>query len=190
MLARVSLVISILAALAAGSLACSSSPGASPSDGGPDAFVCTDTAGSSAIASIDDIFNQSFGRGIGPGLLCPLDASPTNPKPLSYDMAMYTNCSTLQMTSGDVQYGQCLDYLVWQVDLDSSGNNFSKCFYDVKTRALVGVIYADGTQDQCGNASYTIQAGTVETCTISGLSSGGGGSLFEDCAPKPDSGGG
>jgi hypothetical protein len=185
MLARV-LIISMLAAGAV--IACNGSPvSALPDDGGPDAFVCKDTTGSSATQSIDDVFNNSFNSGIGPGLLCPLDA---NNNPLPYDMAIYTNCGTLQMKSGDVQYGQCLDYLVWQVDVDQSGNNFSKCFYDVKTRALVGVLYGDGTQDQCGNASYTVQAGSFQTCTISGLSSGGGGSMFEDCTPRPDSGGG
>ena len=87
------------------------------------------------------------------------------------------------MKSGDVQYGQCLNYLVWEVDVDSSGNNFSKCFYDIKTRALVGVIYGDGTQDQCNMTSYTIQAGTVQSCTVDVVTG-----MYEDCKPLPEGG--
>jgi hypothetical protein len=173
-------VFSAVWILAGGAVACGSGGASSAplTDAGGDAFVCTDTNGGNVTANIDDVFNTT-------GLACPL--APDN-TPLPYDMAIYSNCGSLGMTSGDVQYGQCLGYLVWEVDVDSSGHNFSKCYYDVQTRALVGVVFGDGQADQCGNASYTIQAGSVQPCAISGLSSQGAGGLFEDCSPKPDGG--
>jgi hypothetical protein len=175
---------SSISILVVGALACSSgSSGSPPADGGTDAFVCVDTTGgNNAMASIDDVFNSTR-------LLCPLELNPgANPTPESYDQAKYVNCGMLGMTSGDVQYGPCLNYLVWEADLDSSGTNFSKCFYDLQAHDLVGVIFGDGTQDQCGGQSYTVQAGSVETCTISGLNSPGTGGMFEDCRPKPEGG--
>jgi hypothetical protein len=136
-----------------------------------------DAAPPCVAASVVDVFNNNQ------GLLCPLTSGST-PVPVSFDTAITTSCATLAMKSGDVQYGQCLDYLVWEVDIDGSGNNFSKCFYDVKTRALVGVIFADGTQDQCNMTSYTIQAGSVEAaCTVDV-----GTGLYEDCLPVPEGG--
>ena len=78
-------------------------------------------------------------------------------------------------------------YLVFEVDRDSSGNNFTKCFYDV-THTFVGVIYADGSQDQCNGSSYTVQAGMVDTtCTVAAFNGGGGG--YQSCSPILDAGG-
>ena len=178
------IAVGIIAGLVCASPACSGNgSGGSPStaDGGDDTSIslCTDTTGPNATAAIDDVFNNSV-------LACPLDA---NNVPLPYGTAIDVGCAALKMTKGDVQYGQCLNYLVWEVDVDSSGNNFSKCFYDVDTRALVGVVFGDGMKDQCGMTSYTIQAGSVDAdCGIEGLSAAGAGGLFEDCAPEPEGG--
>ncbi len=168
-------VVSI--ALVGGALACSSGGGKSTMPtGADDASVCTDTTPPSPV---DDVFNNNA------GLACPLDSTYN---PLPYDTAIYTSCSTLNLTSGDVKFGECLGYLVWEVDLDATGQNFSKCFYSVTTHALVGVVFGDGTQDQCGNSSYTIQAGSVQACDIAGLSAPGAGGTFEDCKPVPEGG--
>jgi hypothetical protein len=116
---------------------------------------------------------------------CPVGAS----GPSSYDEAITTTCSALQQKTGDIQYGQCFDYLVWEVDGDSSGHNLSKCFYDVSSHALVGVIFGDGSQDQCSGTSFTVQAGQVDpTCTVSGFNGAGG--AFQSCSATPDAGGG
>jgi hypothetical protein len=163
----VTMMIAALGAVAV--CACSSSSSGSQADAGPTA--CS--------AALNDLLSAS------PGPACPFDA---NGQPSVYDDAITTTCSTLKMNTGDVQYGQCFDYLVWQVDVDSSGHNFSKCFYDVSTHALVGVIYADGTQDQCGGTSFTVQAGQVDTtCSVTPAGGGGG---FHSCAPVSDAGGG
>lgn len=104
---------------------------------------------------------------------------------LTYDQAIEDTCATFKLKAGDIESGQCFDYLVYEIDNDSSGNNFSRCFYDVTTHLFVGVIFADGTQDQCGNTSYTIQAGSVDsTCHISGFQ--GGGAVYTSCAPVAD----
>ncbi|HEY8038700.1 MAG TPA: hypothetical protein VIF15_02865, partial [Polyangiaceae bacterium] len=63
----------------------------------------------------------------------------------------------------------------------------SKCYYSPTTHALVGLVYGDGAQDQCGNSSFTVQGGTVESyCQISGFN--GGGATFESCKPVPEAG--
>jgi hypothetical protein len=165
--------------------ACSSSSKGSAAPDTSDASLCVDTTGGDGdvTVAIDDVFNKNM------LIACPLSEG-TNPVPLSYDMAIDTSCTTLGMTTGDVQFGQCNvgGYLVWEVDLDSTGHNFSKCYYSPVTHALVGVLYGDGKQDQCNGTSYTIQAGSVEPCTISGLSAQGAGGMFEDCKPIPEGG--
>jgi hypothetical protein len=169
--------LGLLAAVSFGAvgalLACSSGSNTNRVTGDSGPSVCADTSG------LIDLFNNTM-------LACPLNGGQT--APVTYDMAIDTSCSSLGLKSGDVQFGQCDQYLVWEVDLDMTGRNFSKCFYDVKSHLLVGAIYGDGSMDQCGGSSYTIQAGTVETCSISGLSAVGAGGTFEDCAPKPDAG--
>jgi hypothetical protein len=123
------------------------------------------------------------GAGCGASLASILNATPTvcpvdgNMNPVSYDEAITSTCASLSLKTGDVEYGQCFEYLVFQVDKDATGTNSTKCFYDVNSHALVGVL--QGTQ--CG--------GDVDpSCTISGLHSGGGG--YQSCAPVVDAGGG
>lgn len=163
-------------------VACSSSKNTTAKDTS-DASFCVDTTGGDAnvTQSIDDVFNNNM------NLACPLDA---NNNPLPYNTAIDTSCAVLGMKTGDVQFGQCNvgGYLVFEVDLDSTGHNLSKCFYSPQTQALVGVLFGDGTMDQCGGTSYTIQAGSVEPCTITGLSAQGAGGMFEDCKPIPEGG--
>jgi hypothetical protein len=152
-------------------VACSSgASGTAPEDAG--STGCTDT--------IVNVFNNN------PGVACPVDAN-GNPEP--YDDAITATCATESLKTGDVQYGQCFEYLVFEVDVDSSGTNLSKCFYDPGTHAFVGVIYGDGKgQDQCNGTSSTIGAGQFDTgCNISGLNGGGAG--FQSCAPVVDAGG-
>jgi hypothetical protein len=159
------LVFTTLGALVACSS--SSSPSVPPEAGGP----CSDT--------IANVFNDNA------GLLCPVDG---NGNPESYDEAITSTCASEKLKAGDIENGQCFQYLLFEVDLDSTGNSYSKCFYDPGTHALVGVIYADGQTDQCGNSSATIQAGTVDPlCTITGLN--GGGSGYQSCVPIVDAGG-
>jgi hypothetical protein len=150
-------------------LACSSSGGsvATSPDAAPE---CTD--------SLNTIFAKSQ---------CPAD---TSGQPVTYDSAQTYTCSMQGLKTGDIEYGQCLDYLVWEQDNDGSGHDFSKCFYDLKSHALVGIVFADGMQDQCGGKSYTVQGGAGGSeagCIISGLTSGGGGN-YQSCAPKPEGG--
>jgi hypothetical protein len=170
---RLGLLATVSFAAVGALLACSSGSNNSPATGDAGASVCADTSG------LVDLFNTT-------ALACPLNSAMT--EPVSYDTAIDTSCSSLGMKSGDIQFGQCDQYLVWELDLDMTGRNFSKCFYDVKSHVLVGAVYSDGNMDQCGGSSYTIEAGTVETCSISGLSAPGAGGMFEDCAPKPDAG--
>jgi hypothetical protein len=158
----------VLTALAAALVsACSSSASTSkPGDAGPTA--CSDT-----LANVFAL----------PGATCPVDSSGN---PVSYEVAITTTCDALKLKKGDVHYGQCFDYLVFEVDQDSSGHSYTKCFYSVSTHALVGVVFADGQQDQCGGSSLTVQGGTVDpSCAISGASGGGG---FVSCAPSTDGG--
>jgi hypothetical protein len=160
------LVVTTLGALV---VACSSSssPATQPEAGGP----CTDT--------IVNVFNNNM------NLACPVDG---NGNPQSYDEAITATCMTESLKAGDIVYGQCFEYLLFEVDTDATGDSFSKCFYDPGSHALVGVIYSDGTQDQCGNSSSTINAGTVDpSCVITGLN--GGGSGYQSCIPIVDAGG-
>jgi hypothetical protein len=125
--------------------------------------------------------NPIFDLLSNPNVACPLNSAMD--MPVSFDMAITTSCPP-GMKSGDIQYGQCLDYLVWELDVDSSGTNFSKCYYDVKTHALVGVLYGDGTMDQCNMTSYTIQAGSLEPqCTVDV-----GTGMYESCVPIREGG--
>ncbi len=183
---RVCLVISILFG---GALACSSSStSGSPAvaDASGDAFVCSDNTGGTALASIEDVYNKSFATGIGPGLLCPLDSS-ANPLPVSYDTALDTNCGTLGMKSGDVQYGECLGYLVREADLDSSGSNSPSASTTSRPTRSSGSSTATARRI---NAAWRRRPSRPAPfrAAASGLSSGGGGGMFEDCAPRPDSG--
>ncbi len=149
-------------------VACGSSTGSSaPADAGSTA--CTDTLG--------NIFAKSQ---------CPADSSG---KALLYEQAITTTCASQGLSTGQILYGQCLDYLVWEQDNDNTGNSFSKCFYDVSSHALVGILFSDGMQDQCGGKSLTVQAGvgTDAKCIISGLTSGGGGNV-QSCSPMPEGG--
>ncbi len=116
---------------------------------------------------------------------------------MAYDQAITLTCAHPcpadqncgAQTKGDIVYGQCFDFLVVEIDNDSSGHNYSKCFYDPTSHALVGVIYADGTQDQCGNSSFSVQGGQVDpACSISGLSGQGAGGGFQSCVPVVDAG--
>jgi hypothetical protein len=160
-------MITVLGAVAG----CSSSSGSpsSPVEAGPP--ECVDAIG--------NVFNDNA------SVACPIDA---NGNPLSYDEAITNTCATENLTAGDIEYGQCFDYLVFEVDQDASGDNRSECFYDVTSHAFVGIIYGDGMKDQCGGTSTTVAAGAVDTtCTISGLN--GGGSGFQSCTPIPDAGG-
>lgn len=156
-------VTMVLATLGAASLgACSSSSSNKPAP---------EPEGGSCAESLDALLSAT------PAPACPVGAN----GPSSYDEAITTTCDALKQTKGDVLYGQCFDYLVWEVDLDSSGKNLSKCFYDVHTHALVGAIFGDGTSTTCGGQVDT-------TCTVAGLHGGGGG--FQSCAPSTDAGGG
>ncbi len=150
-------------------VACSSSSSpAAPVEAGTG---CTDT--------IVNVFNNN------PNLLCPTDG---NGNPSTYDDAITTTCATTKQKAGDIENGQCFEYLLFEVDLDASGNNYSKCFYDPGSHVLVGVIYSDGMTDQCGGSSATISAGTVDpSCSITGLN--GGGSGYQSCVPVVDAGG-
>jgi hypothetical protein len=161
--------VALLVPAVAAVLACGSSGGSA---------ALTSDAGAQCTASLAAVFGKSQ---------CPADTSGT---PVGYDIAITFTCDKQGLKVGDIQYGQCLNYLVWEQDNDTSGNNFSKCFYDVNSHALVGVAYADGMQDQCGNKSFTVQGGaggSEADCMISGLTSGGGG-RFESCAPVPEGG--
>jgi len=166
-------VVSALGAV----VACSSGGGGSPQNDGGTA-ACTD--------SITNIYNNNVDTNGNSLVRCPIDA---NGHPVTYDQAITTTCSAEKLKTGVIQYGQCNDYLVWEVQTDSAGKSFSKCFYDVKAHALIGLIYSDGMQDQCNNTSATVQGGTVEDCTISGMSLGAGGG-YDSCAPMPDGGSG
>ena len=149
-------------------VACSSSSNSSPpADAGSTA--CSDSLG--------NIFAKSQ---------CPADSSG---KAQAYDQAITATCASQGLTTGQILYGQCLDFLVWEQDNDNTGSSFSKCFYDVSTHDLVGILYSDGMQDQCGNKSFTVQAGagTDAKCIISGLTSGGGGKV-QPCGPMPEAG--
>jgi hypothetical protein len=158
----------LLPAIAA-AVACGSSGGSAATP--PDAALeCTD--------SLSAIFAKSQ---------CPADSSG---QAAAYDAAQTVTCGMQGLKTGDIQYGQCLDYLVWEQDNDGSGHNFSKCFYDVQSHALVGIVFADGMQDQCGGKSFTVQGGaggSEADCIISGLTSGGGGN-YQSCAPQPEGG--
>jgi hypothetical protein len=156
----VTMVLAVLGAVSVGACSSSSGGAAPPAE-----------AGSQCTASLNDLLSAS------PGPACPIGAN----GPSSYDEAITTTCDALKQTKGDIQYGQCFEYLVWEVDLDGSGKNLSKCFYDVKSHALVGVIYGDGTSTQCGGQVDT-------TCTVTGLNGGGGG--FQSCSAVSDAGGG
>jgi hypothetical protein len=162
-----------LASVGVGVVACSSSSSpAAPAEAGTD--VCTspltDLLGTVTVGCPND------GNGTGESNMLP------------YDQAIEQTCSTYKLKVGDVQYGPCFEYLVFEVDMDSSGHNYSKCFYDVTTHGFVGVIYADGSQDQCGSSSYSVAAGMFDvSCSISGFQ--GGGAMFESCAPIVDAGG-
>jgi hypothetical protein len=160
------LVVSTLGAL----VACSSSSSPSgPEEAGPP--VCTDT--------IVNVFNNNM------NLLCPVDG---NGNPQSYDEAITATCTSEKLKAGDIEYGQCFQYLLFEVDLDATGDSYSKCFYDPTSHALIGVIYSDGTSDQCGGTSAAVNAGTVDpSCTITGLN--GGGSGYQSCVPVVDAGG-
>jgi len=146
----------------------SSSPAAQPEAG---TGGCTDT--------IVNVFNNNM------NLLCPVDG---NGSPLTYDDAVTATCASEKLTAGDVENGQCFEYLLFEVDVNATGSSYSKCFYDPGSHALVGVIYSDGTQDQCGNSSNFVAAGSVDpSCTITGLN--GGGSGYQSCEPVVDAGG-
>lgn len=159
------MVLSALGAVAV--CACSSSSGSTPpAEAGSNA--CT--------SSLVNLFNNT-------SALCPIGAG----GPETYDESITMDCDALKLKKGDVQYGQCFDYLVWEVDMDGSGNNLSKCFYDTASHQLVGVIFGDGTQDQCGGSSFLVQAGQVDnSCTVTGFQSGGGG--LQQCSPTSDAG--
>ena len=162
--------------------ACSSSSG-SP-QGQPDAGGgCTDTF-ANVLNNPAGVFANAATSGQS---LCPVDAN-GNPQP--YDEAITTTCTTLKQKVGDVEYGQCFQYLVFQIDLDSTGKNFTRCFYDPGSHALIGVLYSDGKgQDQCGGTASAIAGGTADpSCSISGLH--GGGSGFQSCVPVVDAGNG
>jgi hypothetical protein len=162
------LVLAVPAVLCAVA-ACSSSSGSTTPSTEGGSTACSD--------SIVNVFNNN------PGVACPVDS---NSNPSSFDVAKETTCDSLKQKTGDIQYGQCVDYLVLEVDLDSTGSKFTKCFYDPASHAFVGLIYSDGTTDQCGNSSATIQAGQVDTtCHIAGPSGGGG---FQSCVPVVDGG--
>jgi hypothetical protein len=164
----VAFLFSAFGAIAACSSSPSSSGSAPPSDAA--AAACTD--------SLDAVFSNAQCK-------CPADSSG---KPAGYDTAITATCKGQGLNTGDIKYGQCLDYLVWQQDNDSTGQNFSKCFYDVKSHVLVGIVLSDGMQDQCGGKSATVQGGAAEpSCPISGLTVGGGG-LLQSCAPVPEGG--
>jgi hypothetical protein len=150
------LVVTALGAI----VACSSSSSTPPGSG---------DAGSDCTGTLTGV--------VGAGALCPVDS---NGNPVSYDEAITNTCATEKLKTGDVEYGQCFEFLVFQVDLDATGNNFSKCFYDVGTHVLVGAILSSGAgNSQCG--------GSVDpSCTITGLTAGG--SAFQSCAPVVDGG--
>jgi hypothetical protein len=153
--------------------ACSSSSNAPAGQNDAASDVC-----SASLASLTAVDS-------GPGAIaCPTNASGTE---LNYDQAIESTCSTYKLKAGDVQYGPCFEYLVFEVDMDSSGHNFSKCFYDPTTHDFVGVIYGDGTMDQCGTSSYTVAAGDYDpSCSIAGFQ--GGGAMYESCSPIVDAG--
>jgi len=159
-------VLSAVAAIVVSACSSSSSPNA-PFDAGPTA--CSDT--------LANVFGNTSAA-------CPLDA---NGNFLSYDLAITTTCDGLKQKNGDVRWGECFDYLVFEDDQDSAGKSYTKCFYSVSDHTLVGVVFADGQQDQCGGSSLTIQGGQVDTgCDVSGVGGGGG---FSSCAPSSGDGG-
>jgi hypothetical protein len=160
--------------------ACSSSSGGGAAPASDAASPSSDAASPACTDSLGAVFAN-------PQCKCPADATG---KPANYDTAITTTCKAQGLNTGDIKYGQCLDYLVWQQDNDETGQNFSKCFYDVKTHTLVGIVLSDGMPDQCGGKSATVQggAGGAEAdCPISGLTVGGGG-LLQSCAPVPEGG--
>jgi len=159
----------ILFLSATGVVACSSS--SSPA-------VQAEAGPTACSSNLSDLINNAA------SLDCPNDG---NGNQLSYDMAIEATCATFKLKKGDIEYGQCFEYLVYRVDIDTSGHNFSECFYDVTTHAFVGAIYADGSQDQCGGSSFTVAGGNTDpTCQISGFN--GGGAAFESCTPVVDGG--
>jgi hypothetical protein len=162
------LVVTTLGAVVA-LVACSSS--SSPAPPAEASAGCQDT--------IVNVFNNNS------NLLCPVDG---NGNPSSYDEAITATCTSEKLKTGDVEYGQCFQYLLFEVDLDTTGDSYSKCFYDPGTHALVGIIYADGQTDQCSGTSATVSAGAFDpSCTITGLN--GGGSGYQSCVPVVDAGG-
>jgi hypothetical protein len=162
------LILAIPAALCGVAACSSSSSNATPTEAGSNA--CTD--------SIVNVFNNNQ------GVACPVDANGT---PENYDTAILATCSSLNQKTGFIQNGQCIDYLVFEVDLDSKGSKFTRCFYDPASHAFVGVIFSDGTTDQCGGSSATIQAGQVDpSCHVAGPTGGG---VFQSCTPVTDGGG-
>ncbi|HEX3345022.1 MAG TPA: hypothetical protein VHS09_10645 [Polyangiaceae bacterium] len=162
------MVVSTLGALGA-LIACSSS--SSPAPQAEAGAGCTDT--------VVNIFNNN------PNVACPVDDSGN---PASYDVAITATCASQKQTDGDIENGQCFQYLLFQVDQNTAQTSYTKCFYDPGTHAFVGIIYSDGMTDQCGGTSATIQSGTVDpSCTITGLN--GGGSGYQSCVPIKDAGG-
>ena len=161
-----SFVLTAVAVTVVSACSSSSSPNA-PVDSGPTA--CSDT--------LVNVFNDTSAA-------CPVDA---NGNFATYDVAVTTTCDSLKQKNGDVRWGQCFDYLVFEDDQDSAGKSYTKCFYSVTDHTLVGVVFADGQQDQCGGSSLTIQGGQVDpTCDVSGTGGGGG---FASCAPGAGDGG-
>ena len=71
--------------------------------------------------------------------------------------------------------------------MNGTGNNLSRCFYDVTNHTFVGAIFGDGTHDQCNGSSYTVAGGKFDpSCSIAGFQ--GGGAVFASCAPAVDAG--
>jgi hypothetical protein len=167
----IALVVTALGALVACSSSSSSAVPAEAGNGG-----CTDT--------LANLINNA-------SLLCPNDG---NGNALPYDEAITETCAVgadgqmrTPQKNGDIEYGQCFQYLVFQVNLDTTGASYSKCFYDPGTHVLVGAIFADGNTDQCNNTSASISGGNVDpSCTITGLN--GGGSGYQSCVPIVDAG--
>ena len=162
----IALVVTALGAL----VACSSS--SSPA-------VATDAGSGGCTDTLAHLISNA-------SLLCPNDG---NGNALPYDEAITETCASQKQKNGAIEYGQCFQYLVFQVNLDTTGASYSKCFYDPGTHVLVGAILADGSTDQCNNTSAYIAGGTVDSsCTITGLN--GGGSGYQSCVPIVDAGGG
>src|ERR1700679_1796459 len=93
------LVVTTLGVLVA-ACSSSSSPAVQPEAGGP----CSDT--------IVNVLNNNA------GLLCPVDV---DSKPSSYHDAITAPCASEKLKNGDIEYGQCFQYLLFEVDLDETG---------------------------------------------------------------------